>query len=130
MLGHDDHVTETRDVPNATVLVQTPCHHGRIRTSVPAAADSALGSDAEKDAAMSEEELKYPIWQGPLQDAIVEFNPERLSQKIQRAEAVVFKRLQELSSDSDHHGERQAIADAFSTLRVLKADKLSYPDWK
>ena len=94
------------------------------------AADSALGSDAEKDDAMSEEELKYPTWQGPLQDAIVEFDPEKLSQKIQRAEAVVFKRLQELSSDSDHHGERQAIADAFSTLRVLKADKLSYLDWK
>ena len=78
---------------------------------------------------MSEEELKY-VWQGPLQDAIVKFDPEKLSQKIQRVEAVAFKRLQELSSDSDHHGERQAIADAFSTLRVLKKDKLSYPDWK
>ena len=79
---------------------------------------------------MSEEELKYPTWQAPLQEAVLEFDPERLSQKIQKVEAVVFKRLQELSSDSDHHGERQAIADAFSTLRVLKTEKLSYPDWK
>jgi hypothetical protein len=99
------------------------------RVSQPRAADSALGSDAEKDDPMSEEELKY-VWQGALQDVIVEFHPEKLSQKKQRAEALVFKRLQELSSDSDHHGERQAIADAFSTLRVLKAGKLSYPDWK
>jgi hypothetical protein len=79
---------------------------------------------------MSEEELKYPTWQAPLQEAILEFDPEKLPPKVQKVEAVVFKRLQELSSDSDHHGERQAIADAFSILRVLKKEKLSYPDWK
>jgi hypothetical protein len=79
---------------------------------------------------MSEEELKYPTWQASLREALLEFEPDRLSNKIQKIEAVVFKRLQELSSDSDHHAERQAIADAFSTLRVLKTEKLSYPDWK
>jgi hypothetical protein len=78
---------------------------------------------------MNDEILKYPKWQTSLQDAILEFDREKLLDKIQKVETTVFERLQELSSDSDHHGERQAIADAFSTLRVLKKDKLSYPDW-
>jgi hypothetical protein len=78
---------------------------------------------------MNDEMLKYPKWQTSLQDAILEFDREKLVGKIQKVETTVFERLQELSSDSDHHGERQAIADAFSTLRVLKKDKLSYPDW-
>jgi len=78
---------------------------------------------------MNDEILKYPKWQTSLQDAILEFDREKLVEKIQKVETTVFERLQELSSDSDHHGERQAIADAFSTLRVLKKDKLSYPDW-
>jgi hypothetical protein len=78
---------------------------------------------------MNDEILKYPKWQTSLQDAILEFDRERLVEKIQKVETAAFERLQELSSDSDHHGERQAIADAFSTLRVLKKDKLCYPDW-
>ena len=78
---------------------------------------------------MNDEILKYPKWQTSLQDAILEFDREKLVEKIQKVETTVFERLQELSSDSDHHGERQAIADAFSTLRVLKKDKLCYPDW-
>jgi hypothetical protein len=78
---------------------------------------------------MSEQELKYPKWQAPLQEAILEFDREKLIEKIQKVETVVFERLQELSSDSDHHGERQAIADALSTMRVLKKDELFYPDW-
>jgi len=78
---------------------------------------------------MNDEILKYPKWQTSLQDAILEFDREKLVEKIQKVETTVFERLQKLSSDSDHHGERQAIADAFSTLRVLKKDKLSYPDW-
>ena len=32
-------------------------------------------------------------------------------------------------ADSDHHGERSAIADALNALRVLKRDTLNYPDW-
>jgi hypothetical protein len=79
--------------------------------------------------AMSEQELKYPNWQVLLQEAILEFDRDKLVGRIQKVETVVFERLQELSSDSDHHGERQAIANALSTMRVLKKDKLFYPDW-
>lgn len=79
---------------------------------------------------MSDEKLKYPKWEAQFQEAILEPDRESLIEKIQEFEAAVFVRLQELSSDHDHHDERQAIADAVSTLRVVKKDKLSYPDWK
>ena len=78
---------------------------------------------------MSERELKYPSWQRPLQEAILEFDRETLAEKIQEVETLMFERLEELSSDPDHRDERQALADATSILRELKKTKLSYPDW-
>ena len=71
------------------------------------------------------EELKYPQWQVPLRDAILEFS----YQELQKVEAAVFDRFQILSSDRNHAEERQALSDALSTLRVLKRDKLAFPDW-
>ena len=79
---------------------------------------------------LSNEQLKYPKWQSEFEEAIVEFDSEKLVEKIKQFELAIFVRLQELASDSDHHGERQAIADALATLREVKRDKLSYPDWK
>lgn len=79
---------------------------------------------------MSNEELKYPKWQSEFEEAIVEFDPEKLTEKIKQFELAVFVHLQELACNSDHHDERQAIADALSTLREVKRDKLSHPDWK
>jgi hypothetical protein len=73
-------------------------------------------------------ELKYPSWQTPLREALLEVNPKKLAKKIQRVEAIIFKRLQEMACDTDHQDERHAIADAASILRVLKKDSLSYPD--
>jgi len=78
---------------------------------------------------MSESELKYPSWQSPLQEAILEFDREILAKKIQEVETLMFERLQEISSDPDHHDERQALSDATTILRGLKKAKLSYPDW-
>jgi hypothetical protein len=37
--------------------------------------------------------------------------------------------FQELALSKDHYDERQAIDDALATVRVLKKDKLSHPDW-
>ena len=36
---------------------------------------------------MSEEELKYPEWQKPLQDLILEFDRKRLLEKVKKPEA-------------------------------------------
>jgi hypothetical protein len=79
---------------------------------------------------MSDGELKYPKWQIEFQEAVVELDREKLFEKIQKFETAIFVRLQELSLSNDHQEERQAIDDALSTLRVLKKDRLSYPDWK
>jgi len=76
---------------------------------------------------MSDGELKYK-WQPEFQEVVVEFDRERLIEKIQQFETSVFVRLQELASSSNHHSERQAIADATSTIAALKKNKLSHSD--
>jgi hypothetical protein len=73
--------------------------------------------------------LKFPQWQGAYQEALLELNPTSLERKITNAEAAIFKRLQELSDNKDHHEERLALDDAISGLRVLKTDRLKFPDW-
>ena len=74
-------------------------------------------------------ELRYPEWQALYQKALLEADTEKLEAKIHLAEWKIFKRLQTISADSDHHGERTAIADALNALRFLKRDTLKYPDW-
>jgi len=72
-------------------------------------------------------ELKYPNWQAPLREAVLEFDREKLAERIQKLKGLIFDRLEAMSSETDHQDERQALADAISTLRVLKAEKLSKP---
>ena len=79
---------------------------------------------------MSEKELQFPEWQGPLQDVILEFDRERMVEKIQGVEAMIFERLRQLSLSSDSHVEHDALNDALSVLRILKRDRLGFPDWK
>ena len=75
-------------------------------------------------------ELRYPEWQTPYQEALLELDKKKLEAKIHLAEWKIFQRLQTISADSDHQGERLAIADALNALRVLKRDALNYPDWR
>ena len=74
-------------------------------------------------------ELSYPEWQTPYLEALLEADKQKLEAKIHLAEWKIFQRLQTISADSDHHGERSAIADALNALRFLKGDRLNYPDW-
>jgi hypothetical protein len=76
---------------------------------------------------MSNGELKYK-WQPEFQEAVVEVDRKKLIEKIQKFETAVFVRLQELKSSSDHHAEREAIADAASTIAALKKNKLLNTD--
>jgi hypothetical protein len=78
---------------------------------------------------MSDGELKFPEWQAPLQELILEFDREKLPEKIQKVETLIFDRLQQLRQGNDGHSEKQAINDALSILRIIKRDKLNYPDW-
>jgi hypothetical protein len=79
---------------------------------------------------MSEKTLQFPEWQGPVQDAILEFDRERMLKKIQDVEALIFERLRQLSVSSDGRAEHDALNDALSVLRILKRERLGHPDWK
>jgi hypothetical protein len=68
---------------------------------------------------MSEEELKFPEWQKPLQDLILEVNPERWHEKVQNVKTLIAERQQQLDRASDGHVEREALHDALTILRVL-----------
>jgi hypothetical protein len=71
-----------------------------------------------KEKAMSEL-LKYPQWQKPLMEAILEFDPERLSLKVRTLEKAMHARFDTLSGSHDSR-ERQALADGLATLDMLK----------
>jgi hypothetical protein len=73
--------------------------------------------------------MLYLEWQAYYQAALFEFDPERLPQRVEAAETAIFKRLQTISQGSDCKAERQAIEDALASLRVLKKEKLAFPDW-
>ena len=75
-------------------------------------------------------DLKYPEWQKPYEEALVEVDCEKLKDKLLKTEAAIFLRLQQLTHSADSHAERQAIDDAISAIRVLKTQQLHYPDWK
>ncbi len=79
---------------------------------------------------MDPHQLKYPIWQLPLQDVTHEFSREKLPAKIQKVEALIFERLQQLQHSNDGAVERQAINEALELLRTVKHNRLDFPEWK
>jgi hypothetical protein len=72
-------------------------------------------------------DLKYPQWQEPLAEAICEFNPEHLRQKVQRAEEAIVRRIEELAFDPPNGREGQALVDGLELLRIVKKDRLGIP---
>jgi hypothetical protein len=79
---------------------------------------------------MTNGQLKYPKWQAPLQEVILEFDREALRKKLEKVETSILERLQELHREAKGHSERRAIKDALSTVRVIQRDRLGFPDWK
>ena len=94
----------------------------------------AYGAAKEESPSQAEDihcsELKYPEWQAPLQDMILEFNQEKLTEKAQKVEMLMGERLQQLRERDDSRDEQEAIGYALSVLRGIKRDKLGYPDWQ
>ena len=72
---------------------------------------------------MAENELKFPEWQEPLRDAILERDPQQLADKTQKIEALIRARLQQLrmaiSGDSESRTEEQALMDALNVIRIV-----------
>lgn len=74
--------------------------------------------------------LRYPAWQVPLQELILEFDTGKLREKIQVMEALIAQRMQQLGVEGDSHAERVALNDALSILRVIQREKLNFPEWE
>ena len=72
---------------------------------------------------MSEDELKFPEWQGPLQDLILEFDRDSRLEKSQKVEALLLERIRELSVST---GGRREL-DALSMLRILNRGSRGSP---
>jgi hypothetical protein len=70
-------------------------------------------------------EILYPQWQNEYAAALLETDPQNLSARVEAAETAIYKRLQELSQDSDNRTERQVIEDALQSLKVLKRSELT-----
>jgi len=76
---------------------------------------------------------RFPTWRSEVQAAVDEPDPEKLLGLVHAAEVAIFNRLQELSTgaarDKAHQAERESLATAVETLRLLKRDRLGFPDW-
>ena len=79
---------------------------------------------------MSNEATKKREWQSVLEEIKLENDPEKLTQKLQEVEGVILERLQVLHQKSDDRKEQEALKEALFTLRIIKRDKLGFPDWQ
>jgi hypothetical protein len=75
-----------------------------------------------KDPSDRPPEILYPEWQSQVKDALLELDPQKLSQYIEAAETAIANRLQVIASEPGHQPERLAISDALATLRFLKKE--------
>ena len=66
-------------------------------------------------------ELKFPKWQEPYLEALMETDERELVRRVKLAESAILMRLRAIQSDSDMT-EKQAIEDALSGLTVLKRE--------
>ena len=71
-------------------------------------------------------ELRYPEWQKPYHEALLEPNPQKLAERVNEAERAILSRLQEILIGSDNRMEAQAIEDALNGLRVLKNETVKF----
>jgi hypothetical protein len=73
---------------------------------------------------------QYPRWRALLQQALLEFDKEKLQARVAEVETAIFQRQQEIVQTADGRAELQAMDDAMATLRILKRESLGFPDRK
>ena len=69
---------------------------------------------------MLDEHIKYPKWQKPYLEALMEFDRNALSKKIGVAEAAVSRRSRELTTIAWDIDEHHALRDAAFRLHLFK----------
>jgi len=72
------------------------------------------------DNAFPPSRFSFPEWQLLYQSALLEFDREKLSHRVNTAESAIRNRLASIAGDSNHHAEREAIEDALRGLNYLK----------
>ena len=65
-------------------------------------------------------EGKSQPWYRLYASAVLELDPKHLIERVDASEAAIHGRLRDLRYDSDHHEERQQMADAQQTLALLR----------
>jgi hypothetical protein len=76
---------------------------------------------------MTENELKFPEWQEPLREAILECDPKQLAEKTQKIETLIRERLQQLRTNGEPASrsvEEQALLDALNVIRIVLKDRV------
>jgi hypothetical protein len=68
----------------------------------------------------------YPEWQIPAQDVLIEIDADKLLGKVQRAEAKIAERLQQIQKSKNAHHEREAINHALTLIRAVKDKRLGF----
>ena len=74
-------------------------------------------------------DLENPGWRESYKEALSEFDPGKLAERVADAEMSILFRMQALQTSSDGHVERKAIGEALNGLRTLQTEKLNYPGW-
>jgi hypothetical protein len=72
--------------------------------------------------------MNHSDWYRTYTAALLELNPARLSSRIHEAETAISLRTQNLGEDSDSSREREAMADALTSLRALQKNPPRHPD--
>jgi hypothetical protein len=85
---------------------------------------SPSAASPREEATKSPGLLEFPEWQDPIQELILEFNPEQFREKLQIVETAILERRQQLESQINSHRERQALNDALPILRFIARDRL------
>jgi hypothetical protein len=73
-------------------------------------------------------ELKFPEWQEPLREAILERDPKQLAEMTQKLETLIRERLQQLRTNGEARNpnrsvEEQALLDALNVIRIVLKDR-------
>jgi hypothetical protein len=90
---------------------------------------SGVYGSLEGENGMTEPELKFPEWQEPLREAILERDPKQLAEKTQEVETLIRERLQQLRMNDEARNanrsvEEQALVDALSVIRIVLRDRV------
>ena len=79
---------------------------------------------------MSNGKLKFPAWQQPLQELILESDREKFFERVKEVEQLISERRQQLWKDGGGIIERGALDDATRILRNIQRNSVGFADAK